>query len=195
MPNSNVIPEPWKSSLEEMDKALTEKVDFHCIGGFVITHFYGFERETRDIDVLSIRPSTNTTLLLRLGGEGSNFDKTYRVYLDKVSVLEAWPEDYDQRLTEMYPGALQNIRLLATDPYDLALMKLGRNIERDREDVKFLARCGLITVEGLRSRYKQEMRPYIALPEQRTDPILELWVEMIREDRQQSRSASNQGSA
>ena len=61
-------------------------------------------------------------------------------------------------------------------------MKLGRNIERDREDVKYLARQGLITTEGLRRRYETEMRSYIAQPERRTDPVLELWVEMIREE-------------
>jgi hypothetical protein len=181
MPNSKYIPEPWKSFLEELDKAVTENVDFHCIGGFVITHLYGFERETRDVDVLTITPNTNIVQFLELGGEGSTLHKKYRVYLDKVGVIEAWPEDYDQRLTEMYPGALRHIRLLAPDPCDLALMKLGRNIERDREDVKFLARRGLITVEDLQKRYQREMRPYIALPERRMDLILELWVEMIRE--------------
>jgi hypothetical protein len=82
----------------------------------------------------------------------------------------------------MYPGQLKHIRLFAPEAHDLALMKLGRNIERDREDVKFLARQGFITPEELKHRYEKEMRPYIALPEQRTDPVLDLWVEMIRED-------------
>jgi hypothetical protein len=187
MQNSSKPPEPWKSFLEELDESLQESVEFHCIGGFVITRLYGLERETRDVDVLSVRPNTNLVQLLDLGGKGSVLHQRHRVYMDKVSVIEAWPEDYDQRLTEMYPGALQHIRLLAPDPHDVALMKLGRNIERDREDVKFLARSGLITVETLRDRYEQEMRSYIALPERRTDPVLELWAEMIREDLQQNR--------
>ena len=63
-------------------------------------------------------------------------------------------------------------------------MKLQRNIERDREDVKHLARTGLITVEQLRDRYESEMRPYIALPEQRTDPIIKFWADMIREEQE-----------
>jgi G:T-mismatch repair DNA endonuclease (very short patch repair protein) len=66
--------------------------------------------------------------------------------------------------------------------HDLALMKLGRNIERDSEDVKYLARQGFITSMELKDRYEKEMRPYIALAEQRTDPVIELWVEMIREE-------------
>jgi hypothetical protein len=81
----------------------------------------------------------------------------------------------------MYPGQLKHIRLLATEAHDLALMKLGRNNERDREDVKFLARLGFITPEELNRRYTEEMRSYIAQAEQRYDPVINLWVEMIRE--------------
>jgi len=76
---------------------------------------------------------------------------------------------------------LKHIRLLAAEAHDLALMKLGRNNERDREDVKFLARLGFITPEELNRRYIEEMRSYIAQAEQRYDPAMNLWVEMIRE--------------
>jgi len=40
----------------------------------------------------------------------------------------------------VFPAAFQHLRLCALDPYDLALSKLERNIQRDREDVKYLAR-------------------------------------------------------
>jgi hypothetical protein len=46
------------------------------------------------------------------------------------------PEDYEERLTEMFPGAYEHLRSCARDPYDLALSKLERNIQRDRDDVK-----------------------------------------------------------
>ena len=79
----------------------------------------------------------------------------------------------------MYPGELNHVRLLTPEAHDLALMKLGRNIERDRGDVKFLARQGFITPEELKRRYEREMRPYITQPEHRSDPVLNRWVEMI----------------
>ena len=104
------------------------------------------------------------------------------MYLDLVTVIEAYPEDYETRLTEMYPRQLKHIRLLAPEAHDLALMKLGRNIERDREDVKFLARQRLITAEGLQQRYQTEMQGYIAEPEKRADAVLIFWIEMIREE-------------
>lgn len=61
-------------------------------------------------------------------------------------------------------------------------MKLGRNIERDREDVKYLARRGYLNAEDLERRYQKEMRPYIAVPENSTDLTLTFWLEMIREE-------------
>lgn len=96
-------------------------------------------------------------------------------------MIDAYPDAYEDRLTELYPGQLKHIRLLAAEAHDLALMKLGRNNERDREDVKFLARQGFITPEELSRRYVNEMRSYIAEAEQRYDPVINLWVEMIRE--------------
>ena len=77
---------------------------------------------------------------------------------------------------------LKFIGLLVPEAHDLALMKLCRNIERYREDVKYLAREGLMTTGELKLRYEDEMRPYVALAEQRIDPVLQFWLEMIRED-------------
>jgi hypothetical protein len=44
-------------------------VDFHRIGGFVVTKKYEFQRETRDVDVLSITPTTHRQDLLQKGAE------------------------------------------------------------------------------------------------------------------------------
>lgn len=49
------------------------------------------------------------------------------------------PEDYEERLTEMFPQAFRHLRLFALDPYDLTLSKLERNIQRDRADVRYLS--------------------------------------------------------
>jgi hypothetical protein len=182
MPDADAMPEPWLSFLRELEEIATARVDFHCIGGFVITRKYGFQRETSDLDVLSIAPKAQVQDFVNRGAKGSDLHRKYGVYLDLVGVIDAYPDDYQARLTEMYPAQLEHIRLLAAEAHDLALMKLGRNIERDRADVKFLARKRFITREELRRRYEKEMRPYIALPEERSDPVVELWVEMIREE-------------
>jgi hypothetical protein len=46
------IPEPWLSFWKEIDESLSSPVEFHCLGGFVITLLYGLERSTADIDVI-----------------------------------------------------------------------------------------------------------------------------------------------
>jgi hypothetical protein len=132
--------------------------------------------------VLSVTPNTQRAAFIQKGSEGSELHKKYKIYLDFVTVIEAYPENYEERLTEMFPGQLKNIRLLALEAHDLALTKLGRNIERDRDDVKYLARQGFLTAEELERRYRQEMRPYLAVPEKRNDQVMELWIEMIQEE-------------
>ena len=82
----------------------------------------------------------------------------------------------------MFQGTFQHLRLMALDPYDLALTKLERNIERDRNDVRYLARTIPFELDLLRERYESEMRPYLGNPK-REDLTLQLWIEAIEEDR------------
>ena len=98
-----------------------------------------------------------------------------------MSVLEAYPEDYEERLTQMFPDAFRNLRLFALDPHDLALTKLRRNSQRDREDVLHLAVTAPLDIETLRARY-EKMRPLLGNPE-REDLTLKLWIEAIEETR------------
>ena len=172
------IPEPWGAFLRDLDRQLVRPVELHCLGGFVVTMLYGLRRPTADIDVLVVRPPID---LNPLAGLGSSLYKKHRVYVQLVTVLEAYPEDYEERLTEMFSGAFRNLRLFALDPYDLALTKLGRNSQRDREDVFHLANAVPFDIETLRARY-QEMRPCLGNPE-REDLTLKLWIEAIEENR------------
>ena len=92
------------------------------------------------------------------------------------------PEDYEERLTEMFPGAYKHLRICALDPYDLALSKLERNIQRDRDDVKHLAQSVPLDLKILKERYEKELRWQLGNPE-REDLTLRLWTEMIEEER------------
>jgi hypothetical protein len=71
---------------------------------------------------------------------------------------------------------------MALDPYDLALTKLERNIERDRGDVRYLARTVPFDLNILRERYMIELHPYLGHPA-REDLTLQFWIEDIEEDR------------
>lgn len=103
------------------------------------------------------------------------------IYLGRVTVVQA-PYEYESRLSEMFPGVFWHLRLMALDPYDLALTKLERNIERDRRDVRHLARTVRFDLALLRERYLTEHRPYFGNPK-RGDLNLELWIEAIEEER------------
>lgn len=181
--SSRVIPEPWLSFLREMDGFLREETHFHCLGGFVVTMFYGSTRTTADVDVILFVPRPGYVSLIELAGVGSPLHKKYGVYLDSVTIA-AVPIDYDSRLTEMFAGSFKNLRLLALDPYDIALSKIERNIERDREDILYLAKAIPFDLDILKQRYTEELRPDLAIPE-REDLTLKLWIEMIEEQREQ----------
>lgn len=177
-----MIPEPWHSFLTELNQAASAEVCFHYIGGFVVTQLHGLARLTADVDVLAIAPLYEQAPLLQKAGKGSELHKKYGVYLDLAAVA-VYPFDYEQRLTEMFPGTYQRLRLFAPAPYDLALTKLSRNIERDRDDVKYLARINSLDLEVLKHRYHTELRPYLIGDTNQHDLTLQLWIDMIEEER------------
>ena len=86
----------------------------------------------------------------------------------------------------MFPGAFKHLRLLALDPYDLALSKIERNSQRDRDDVKHLARVVPFDLETLKRRFEDELRLNLALPE-REELTLQLWIDAIKEERSQGK--------
>ena len=133
------IPEPWRSFLQEINDTLEEQVRLVCMGGFVMTQLYGFSRPTVDIDALAIDPRTLAGKIQDLAEKSVPLHSKYKIYFHFVTIA-AVPENYDERLTEMYAGAFPRLRIFALDPYDLALSKLERNIQRDRDDVFHLAR-------------------------------------------------------
>ena len=95
--------EPWLSFLTDLDEALDEPADFHCIGGFVVSQHYGFARETADLDVLTVIPPDAAQRVAELAGKGSPLQKKHRVYIDHVGVAN-YPDDYESRLVRMFPA-------------------------------------------------------------------------------------------
>ena len=176
-----ILPEPWRSFWKEIDEIVTEPIEFHCLGGFVITLLYGLERSTSDIDVISVVPRNPVSALIDFAGEGSPLHKKYGIYLDVVGIATV-PENYDERLTEVFSGEFQHVKLLALDPYDIALAKIERNIQRDRDDVKHLARVVPFDLQILKERYETELRVYLGNPT-REDLTLKLWSEAIEEEK------------
>ena len=83
----------------------------------------------------------------------------------------------------MFAKTFNHLRLCALDPYDLALSKIERNTQRDRDDVKHLARTLPLDVNVLKDRYEKELRPDLGNPT-REDLTLKLRIGAIEEERQ-----------
>jgi hypothetical protein len=60
------------------------------------------------------------------------------------------------------------------DPTDIALSKLERNADRDRDDVLRLAHAGLLDAQTMKGRYFEEVRPYLLSRQSWHDQTLDL---------------------
>lgn len=181
--NELLPPEPWLSFLREIDERLTQETQVHCLGGFVVTVIHGAARSTVDLDALAL--VRGDPALWEVAGRGSDLHKRHRLYLDRVGIVNL-PEDYEDRLAEVFGGVFSQLTIFVLDPYDVALAKIERNSARDREDVRHLARVVPFDLEILSRRYHDELRVYLGNPE-REDFTLKLWLEMIQEDRAETR--------
>jgi hypothetical protein len=170
-----LLPSPWKEFLSEIDSRLNEPLGLHCIGGFVICYFYGLPRITGDIDYYTSVPANIN--LIEVAGDGSALAEKYKIRLHHIAFVNM-PEDYETRLTEMFPGMFKHLRLFAPDPYDYILSKLERNASKDRDDAGYIFKTQKLNSQTLHERYQKELRPYLAR-ENWHDKTLELWIEIF----------------
>jgi hypothetical protein len=171
--------EPWRSFLRDLDDALQSPARLDCIGGFVVTQLYGLDRPTADVDVIELAPREASETLMQIALQGGPLHQKHKIYLDRVAVA-AVPENYEERLTEMFPEVYRHLRLMALDPYDIALSKLERNSQKDRDDVRFLSRSIPFDLATLQKRYETELRWQLGRPD-REDLTMKLWTEMLSE--------------
>ena len=172
-------PPPWHAFFLDLDEALSSAARLDCIGGFVVTQLYGFLRPTADVDVIELAPREAWVTLMELAMQGGPLHRKHRIYLDRVGVA-AVPENYEERLSQMFPGTYRNLRLMALDPYDIALSKLERNSQKDRDDIRFLASRVPFDLRILEQRYQDELRWQLGRPD-REDLTMQLWMEMLAE--------------
>lgn len=177
--SSEFPPEPWHSFLSDLDDTLQSPARLDCIGGFVVTQLYGLARPTADVDVIELAPKEASETLIQIASQGGPLHRKHRIYLDRVAVAPI-PENYEDRMIEMFPGTYRHLRLMALDPYDIALSKLERNSQKDRDDVRFLSRSIPFDLATLQQRYEAELRWQLGRPD-REDLTMQLWMEMLSE--------------
>ena len=178
------IAEPWLSFLRDVDSELSQRIEVHCLGGFVLSALWSLPRPTGDVDIVEVEPSSATEELLSVAGEGSELSRRYHLQFHKVTVAE-YPERYASRLIDITPRGLTRLHLSAFEVHDLVLAKISRNSPRDREDVRYLANKGILDRTILEERFTAELRPYL-LNEARETATLELWLDEFFRDPQSS---------
>ena len=170
------FPSPWREFLAELDGMLTEPLELHCIGGFVLAHFYGLLRTTGDIDYYTAVPANLN--LGEIAGQDSPLHKKHGVWLHRVAVANL-PDDYQTRLTDMAPGEFKYLKLLVPDAYDCILSKLERGSAKDRDDADYLFRSQKLDAHILRDRYDKELRHNLIGNIAWHDGTLKLWIEIF----------------
>jgi hypothetical protein len=96
-----------------------------------------------------LRRGEQRSRLFEIGKQGGALHNRRKAYLDHLGVTKV-PEDYEDRLAECFlPYERLRLRICALNPYDLALFKLERNIQRDRDGVRHLERTIPLDVENL----------------------------------------------
>jgi len=172
--------EPWHSFLTALDAQISFRVYLHCLGGFVVTQFYGSTRHTSGLDVLTVVPKNKLPELLEKAGRNSALHNKFGVYLNKARPFNH-PYGYDRRMIEMFPGVYEHLRLMALDPDDLVLAKIERVSSIDDDDVAWLGNAVPLDLNTLRNRYEQDR-----FPDEQDELTLNRWIERIEHERTRS---------
>ena len=131
----------------------------------VAVNFYTGERPTRDVDASFSRrlilPPGNELVVPYEGPDGqvrslyldTNYNTTFAV-MHEDAEEDSWlveGEQFDNRKVEL--------RVLA--PVDLAVSKLARFADNDRQDIAALARQRLISVDAVSGRATEALKYYV----------------------------------
>ena len=135
-----------------------------CIAGGAAMHFYTGERYSRDIDAKIFARVMIDPQELQVAYQGHDgrarllyFDTQYN---DSFALLHQTA--YDDALPVSIAGiAAERLDVKLLMPVDLAISKLSRFSEQDQDDIRALARHGLITSAALRNRAQAALPDYV----------------------------------
>jgi hypothetical protein len=140
----------------------TLPVRMYVAGGAAL-HLYTGQRLSDDIDAsFSHRIALPDDLEVSYKGADGTAELLYfdRQYNDTLGLLheDAYDDSIPLTLDGVDPAVL-DVRLLS--PLDLAVSKLGRFSEQDRDDIVALARLKLLSSGGLRKRAQAAIAGYV----------------------------------
>ncbi|MBX9903086.1 MAG: hypothetical protein K2Y31_01930 [Burkholderiales bacterium] len=135
-----------------------------CIAGGAAMHFYTGERYSRDVDAKIFARVMIDPQELQVAYQGHDgrarllyFDTQYN---DSFALLHHAAYD-DARPVSIDGIAASRLNVRLLQPVDLAVSKLSRFSEQDQDDIRALARHGLITAAALRKRAETSLHDYV----------------------------------
>jgi hypothetical protein len=133
------------------------------VAGGAAMHFYTGERISEDVDAVfshRIALPANLEVSYRDADGAARLLYFDRQYNDSFALLhEAAHDDSVPLAIDGIDPAIVEVRLLA--PVDLAVSKIARLSDQDRNDIAALARRGLVTPRALRRRAEEAMAGYV----------------------------------
>jgi len=140
-----------------------EPIVMYLAGGAAM-HFYTGARMTDDVDAVFNRKLLVPADLAVIYRDAEG--KARSVYFD-VNYNESYAllhEDAHQDAVRLPLKGIEGARIFVLQPVDLALSKLARFSEIDREDILELARNRLVTAQALRERAEAALPHYVGNP-------------------------------
>jgi hypothetical protein len=137
-------------------------IQMYVAGGAAV-HFYTGERISLDVDAAfshRIALPENLEVAYRDADGAARLLYFDRNYSDTLALLheDSYDDSIALTLDDLDPKVL-DVRLLS--PVDLAVSKLSRFAEHDRNDIAALARHGLISSKALRERAEEALGGYV----------------------------------
>ena len=147
--------------LERLEQrlALSRPLAVYLAGGMAV-HLYTAARVTTDVDAeFGARILIPNDLMVEVTLEDGTpqvvyFDTNYN------PTFALMHEDYQDDAIELDLG-LEHIRLFVLSPVDLAVSKIARLAENDRDDIRSLVRIGLTTADEIEQRATHALGGYV----------------------------------
>jgi hypothetical protein len=158
------------------------------VAGGAAMHFYTGERISLDVDAAfshRIALPENLEVAYRDTDGAARLLYLDRNYSDTLALLHE--DAYDDSVALTLDGIdpkVMGVRLLS--PVDLAVSKLGRFAEHDRNDIASLARHGLISSRALRERAEDALGGYVGALD-RVRGSIEIGCRIVAETEQSKR--------
>jgi hypothetical protein len=141
-----------------------EPIDIFIAGGAAM-HFYTGARMTDDVDAVFSKkllvPADLAVIYRDSEGKARSvfFDANYN---ESFALLH---QDAHRDAARLRLGEIDGARIFVLQPVDLAVSKLARFAEIDRNDIRRLAEDGLITADELRKRAESALPDYVGNPD------------------------------